>query len=69
MVEPSFEELMAGRVKPSPNETPEDSEKHISVFRFMVEFLAPRFAAQKDGRQTCVPSHYHRQTSQHQMKP
>ncbi len=29
----------------------------------------PRFTVQKDGRWTCVPSHYSRQTSQHQMKP
>ena len=42
MVEPSFEELMAGRVQPSPNETPKEKEKRISAFRFMVEFLAPK---------------------------
>ena len=42
MVEPSFEELMAGRVQPSPNETPEEKEKCISAFWFMVEFLAPK---------------------------
>jgi hypothetical protein len=33
MVEPSFEELMAGRVQPSPNETPKEKEKRISAFR------------------------------------
>jgi hypothetical protein len=42
MVEPSFEELMAGRVQPSPDETPEEKEKRISAFWFMVEFLAPK---------------------------
>jgi hypothetical protein len=42
MVEPSFEELMAGRVQPSPNETAEEKEKCISAFRFMVEFLATK---------------------------
>jgi hypothetical protein len=42
MVEPSFEELMAGRVQPSPDETPKEKEKCISAFRFMVEFLAPK---------------------------
>jgi hypothetical protein len=42
MVEPSFEELLAGRVQPSPNETPEEKEKRISAFWFMVEFLAPK---------------------------
>jgi hypothetical protein len=47
MVEPSFEELMAGRVQPSPNETPEEKEKHISAFRFMVEFLAPKVCGAK----------------------
>jgi hypothetical protein len=36
MVEPSFEELMAGRVQPSPNKTPNEKEKRISAFRFMV---------------------------------
>jgi hypothetical protein len=35
MVKPSFEELMAGRVQPSPNETPKEKEKLISVFQFM----------------------------------
>jgi hypothetical protein len=35
MVKPSFEELMAGRVQPSPNETPTEKEKHISAFQFM----------------------------------
>jgi hypothetical protein len=42
MVEPSFEELLAGRVQPSPNKTPKEKEKHISAFWFMVEFLAPK---------------------------
>jgi hypothetical protein len=42
MVEPSFEELMAGRVQPSPNEAPKEKEKRISAFQFMVEFLAPK---------------------------
>jgi hypothetical protein len=42
MVEPSFEELMAARVQPSPNETPKEKEKCISAFWFMVEFLAPK---------------------------
>jgi hypothetical protein len=42
MVEQLFEELMAGRVQPSPNETPEEKEKCISSFWFMVEFLAPK---------------------------
>jgi hypothetical protein len=41
MVKPSFEELIAGRVQPSPDETPKEKEKHISAFRLMVEFLAP----------------------------
>jgi hypothetical protein len=35
MVKPSFEELMAGRVQPSPNETPKEKEKCISAFQFM----------------------------------
>jgi hypothetical protein len=70
MVEPSFEELMAGRVQPSPHETPKEKEKHISAFRFMVwSSWPPRFALQKDGRWTCAPSHYSRQIPQHQMKP
>jgi hypothetical protein len=47
MVEPSFEELMAGRVQPSPNETPDKKEKHISAFRFMVEFLSPKVRGAK----------------------
>jgi hypothetical protein len=47
MVEPSFEELMAGRVQPSPNETPEEKEKRISAFWFMVEFLAPKVCGAK----------------------
>jgi hypothetical protein len=47
MVEPSFEELMAGRVQPSPNETPEEKGKRISAFRFMVEFLAPKVCGAK----------------------
>jgi hypothetical protein len=47
MVEPSFEELMAGRVQPSPNETPEEKEKRISAFWFMVEFLAPKVRGAK----------------------
>ena len=42
MVEPSFEELIAGRVQPSPDETPEEKEKHSSAFQFMVEFLTPK---------------------------
>jgi hypothetical protein len=42
MVQLPFEELMAGRVQPSPHETPEEKEKHISAFCFMVEFLAPK---------------------------
>jgi hypothetical protein len=48
MVEPSFEELMAGRVQPSPNETPEEKEKRISAFWLMVvEFLAPKVRGAK----------------------
>ena len=47
MVEPSFEELMAGRVQPSPNETPKEKEKRISAFRFMVEFLPPKVRGAK----------------------
>jgi hypothetical protein len=47
MVEPSFEELMADRVQPSPNETPEEKEKRISAFQFMVEFLAPKVCGAK----------------------
>jgi hypothetical protein len=47
MVEPLFEELMAGRVQPSPDETPEEKEKHISAFWFMVEFLAPKVCGAK----------------------
>jgi hypothetical protein len=31
---------MAGRVQPSPNETPKEKKKRISAFRCMVEFLA-----------------------------
>jgi hypothetical protein len=42
IVEPSFEELMAGRVQPSSDETPKEKEKGISAFWFMVEFLAPQ---------------------------
>jgi hypothetical protein len=48
MVEPSFEELMAGRVRPSPNETPKEKEKCISAFWFMVEFLAPKVCGAKE---------------------
>jgi hypothetical protein len=47
MVKPSFEELMAGRVQPSPNETPKEKEKRISAFWFMVEFLAPKVCGAK----------------------
>jgi hypothetical protein len=47
MVEPSFEELMAGRVQPSPNKTPNKKEKHISAFWFMAEFLAPKVCGAK----------------------
>jgi hypothetical protein len=32
MVKPLFEELMAGRVQPSPHETPKEKEKCISAF-------------------------------------
>jgi hypothetical protein len=42
MVKPLFEELMAGRVQPSPHKTPKEKEKCISAFRLMVEFLAPK---------------------------
>jgi hypothetical protein len=47
MVKPSFEELMAGRVQPSPDETPEENKKRISAFQFMVEFLAPKVCGAK----------------------
>jgi hypothetical protein len=47
MVEPSFEELMAGRVHPSPNKTPNEKEKCISAFWFMAEFLAPKVCGAK----------------------
>jgi hypothetical protein len=47
MVEPTFEELMAGRVQPSPNKTPEEKEKCISAFLFMVEFLTPKVCGAK----------------------
>jgi hypothetical protein len=47
MVEPSFEELMAGRVQPSPDETPKEKEKRISAFWFMVEFLPPKVRGAK----------------------
>jgi hypothetical protein len=47
MVEPSFEELMAGRVQPSPNKTPKEKEKCISAFQFIVEFLAPKVCGAK----------------------
>jgi hypothetical protein len=47
MVKPLFEELMAGRVQPSPNETPKEKEKHISAFWFMVEVLAPKVCGTK----------------------
>jgi hypothetical protein len=47
MVKLSFEELMAGRVQPSPDETPKEKEKRISVFRFMVEFQAPKVCSAK----------------------
>jgi hypothetical protein len=47
MVELSFEELMAGRVQPSPDKTPKEKEKRISAFQFMVEFLAHKFRGAK----------------------
>jgi hypothetical protein len=47
MVKPSFEELMAGRVQPSPDETPKEKEKRISAFWFMVEFLPPKVRGAK----------------------
>jgi hypothetical protein len=47
MVESSFQELMAGRVQPSPDETPKEKEKHISAFWFMVECLAPKVPGAK----------------------
>jgi hypothetical protein len=47
MVKPLFKELMAGRVQPSPHETPEEKEKRISIFWFMVEFLAPKVHSAK----------------------
>jgi hypothetical protein len=47
IVEPSFEELMTGRVQPSPDETPKEKEKCIRAFWFMVEFLAPKVRGAK----------------------
>jgi hypothetical protein len=47
MVEPSFEELMTGRVQPSPDKTPKEKEKCISAFWFMVEFLPPKVCGAK----------------------
>jgi hypothetical protein len=47
MVKLSFEELMAGRVQPSPDETPKEKEKHINEFWFMVDFLAPKVQGAK----------------------
>jgi hypothetical protein len=42
MVKPLLDKLLAGRVQPSPDETPKEKEKCISAFQFMVEFLAPK---------------------------
>jgi hypothetical protein len=53
MVKPLFEELIAGRVQPSPNKTLEEKEKCISAFWFMVEFLAPKVCSAK-GWETAV---------------
>jgi hypothetical protein len=47
MVKLSFEELMAGRVQPSPHERPKEKERRISVFWLMVEFLAPKVCSAK----------------------
>jgi hypothetical protein len=57
MVESLFEELMAGRVQPSPDETTKEKEKCISVFWFMVEFLAPKVCSTKgwEADTYCIP--------------
>jgi hypothetical protein len=70
MVKPLFEELMAGRVQPSPHETPKEKEKCINAFWFMVEFLAPKVCGTKgwEADMCCFHPHYSRQTSHHQMK-
>jgi hypothetical protein len=57
MVQPSFEELMVGRVQPSPGKTPKEKEKHISVFWLMVEFLGPKVGSAKgwEGDMCSIP--------------
>jgi hypothetical protein len=45
MVKLMLEELMAGRVEPSPGEMPKEKEKYISAL--MVEFLAPKVQGAK----------------------
>jgi hypothetical protein len=47
MVKLLFKELMTGRVQPSPNKTPKEKEKCISVFWFMVDFLPPKVYSTK----------------------
>jgi hypothetical protein len=59
IVEPSFQELMAGRVQHSPDESPKKKEKRISALRFVVEVLAPKVRkVQKDeqGRHELYPT-------------
>lgn len=47
LLEPTLEQFMAGRTRPAPNETPQEKEKRIHAFRFMVEFLAPKVRGAK----------------------
>jgi len=47
MLEPTLEDFMAGRTEPAPDETPEEKEKRIGAFRFLVEFLAPKVRGAK----------------------
>jgi len=47
MLEPTLEEFLAGRTEPANDEMPEEKEKRISAFHFLVEFLAPKVRGAK----------------------
>jgi hypothetical protein len=69
MAKPLFEELMAGRVQPSPDKTLDLKEKRISGFPLMVEFLAPKVWSAKGWEVDMYSIPLQQTTSQHQMKP
>jgi hypothetical protein len=69
MVKLLFEEVMAGRFSPLLTRHPKRRRSALVCFGSWWSSWPPRFVVQKDGRWTCVSSHYSRQISPHQMKP